>query len=139
PQLVFHGAFEKMAKIKKGRHSVDGNKNFYGRMDQMPEIVAGVKGNAFQFSKDYDQLYITNDLIPNMEWTDPFSLSIWLNTNKRKKGFSQTLVANSGGKNDLWRGWEYYLDDQNKVNLRLINVSPSNLIHVRSVDSLVLN
>lgn len=139
PQLVFHGAFEKMTKIKKGRHSVDGKKDFFGGIDQMPEIVPGIKGNAFQFSKDHDHLHITNDLIPNIEWTDPFSLSIWMNTNKRKKGSSQTLVANAGWKNDLWRGWEYYMDDQNRINLRLINVAPSNLIHVRSVDSLQLN
>ena len=139
PQLVFHGAFEKMAKIKKGRHSVDGIKDFYGNVDQIPEIVNGIKGNAFKFSKDYDHLHITNKLIPNLEWTDPFSFSLWVNTNKRKEGFSQTLIANSGGKNELWRGWEAYLDDQNKLNLRMINVSPSNLIHIRSVDSLQLN
>jgi hypothetical protein len=139
PELVFHGAFEKMAKIKKGRHSVDGNIGFYGRVDQMPEIVPGVKGNAFQFSKDHDHLHVTDEIIPSLEWTDPFSLSIWMSTDKRKKGSSQTLMANAGGKNHLWRGWEYYLDDQNRVNLRLINVAPSNLIHVRSVDSLQLN
>jgi hypothetical protein len=139
PQWIFHGAFEKMAKIEKGRHSVDGQKDFYGGADQMPEMVEGIKGNAFQFSKDYDHLYITNKLIPNLEWTDPFSFSIWMNTQKRKEGSSQTLIANSGGKNDLWRGWESYLDDQNRLNLRLINVTPSNLIHVRSVDSLAVN
>ena len=139
PQLLFHGAFEKMAKIQKGRHSVDGKKDFFGRDDQMPEIVEGIKGNAFQFSKDYDHLHVTTKLIPNLEWTDPFSFSIWLNTDKRKEDSSQTLIANSGGKNDLWRGWESYLDDQNRLNVRLINVTPSNLIHVRSVDSLALN
>ena len=36
----------------------------------------------------------------------------------------------------MWRGWELYLDDQNRVNLRLINVLPTNLIHVRSIDSI---
>jgi hypothetical protein len=139
PELVFQGAFEKIAKIKKGKHSVDGKKDFYGGADQMPEIVKGIKGNAFQFSKDYDHLKVTNKLIPNLEWTQPYSLSIWINTSKLKEGSTQTLIANSGGKNDLWRGWEYYLDDHNKVNLRLINVTPSNLIHVRSIDSLSLN
>ena len=139
PELIFHSGFEQMGEIKKRRHSVDGKRDFYGKIDQMPEIVTGIKGNAFKFSKDHDQLYITNKLIPNLEWTDPFSFSIWLNTSKRKEGSSQSLIANSGGKNDLWRGWECYLDDQNKVNLRLINVAPSNLIHVRSVDSLQLN
>ena len=33
-------------------------------------------------------------------------------------------------------GWELYLDDQNRINLRLINVLPTNLIHVRSMDSI---
>ena len=138
-QLIFHGAFEEMAKTKKRRHSVDGKEDFYGKVDQMPEIVQGIKGNAFKFSKDYDHLHIKNKLVPNLEWTTPFSLSLWMNTDKRKEGSTQTLIANSGGKNDMWRGWECYLDDQNKLNLRLINVAPSNLIHIRSLDSLPLN
>jgi hypothetical protein len=136
---TFHAPFEKIADIPKNRHSVDGQKEFYGGADQKPKIVQGIKGNAFEFSQDYDHLHITNKLIPNLEWTDPFSISMWINTNKRKKESSQTLIANSGGKNELWRGWEYYLDDQNRINLRLINVSPSNLIHVRSVDSIPIH
>lgn len=139
PNLLFHGKFEKISQINKRRHSVDGKKDFYGRSDQTPEVVEGIKGNAFEFSKDHDQLYITNKLIPKMEWTEPFSLSLWLNTSKRKQESTQTLVANSGGKNDLWRGWECYLDDQNRVNIRLINVTPSNLIHVRTEDSIKTN
>lgn len=139
PNLLFHGKFEKISQINKRRHSVDGKKDFYGRSDQTPEVVEGIKGNAFKFSKDHDQLYITNKLIPKMEWTEPFSLSLWLNTSKRKQESTQTLVANSGGKNDLWRGWECYLDDQNRVNIRLINVTPSNLIHVRTEDSIKTN
>ncbi|MEK9608274.1 MAG: DUF1549 domain-containing protein, partial [Flavobacteriaceae bacterium] len=139
PNLLFHGKFEKITQISKRRHSVDGKKDFYGGSDQTPEVVEGIKGNAFKFSKDHDQLYITNKLIPKMEWTEPFSLSLWLNTSKRKQESTQTLVANSGGKNDLWRGWECYLDDQNRVNIRLINVTPSNLIHVRTVDSIKTN
>lgn len=139
PNLLFHGKFEKISQISKSRHSVDGKKDFYGRSDQTPEVVEGIKGNAFKFSKDHDQLYITNKLIPKMEWTEPFSLSLWLNTSKRKQESTQILIANSGGKNDLWRGWECYLDDQNRVNIRLINVTPSNLIHVRTVDSIKTN
>ena len=139
PQLVFHGAFEKISEIGKKKHSVDGNKDFYGRKEQTPKIVKGIVGNAFDFSLDHDHVHVTNKLIPQLEWTESFSLSIWLNTTKRKKGSSQTLIANSGGKNELWRGWEYYLDDQNRINLRLINVTPSNLIHVRSVDSIQRN
>ena len=47
PELVFHSGFEQMGEIKKRRHSVDGKRDFYGKIDQMPEIVTGIKGNAF--------------------------------------------------------------------------------------------
>ena len=66
PELVFHSGFEQMGEIEKRRHSVDGKRDFYGKIDQMPEIVSGIKGNAFKFSKDHDQLYITNKLIHNL-------------------------------------------------------------------------
>ena len=39
PQLVFHGAFEKMAKIKKEDTAWTVKKDFFGGIDQMPEIV----------------------------------------------------------------------------------------------------
>ena len=59
-----------------------------------------------------------------------------LNTIKRKKGSTQNLISNSGGKNDLWRGWELYLDDQNRVNLRLINVSSANICLASEADKI---
>ena len=119
---------------------IDGIEDFNGSKQAIaPNIVKGIKGKSFDFNHDYDHLLIDNSLIPNLQWTDPFSLSVWINTSKRKKGSTQTLISNSGGKNDLWRGWELYLDDQNRINLRLINVLPTNLIHVRSMDSISRN
>ena len=137
---IIQAPFDKLTKYKIGKRNkikIDGIENFMGSKQAIaPNIVKGIKGNSFEFSHDYDHLSVNNSLIPNLQWTDPFSFSIWINTVKRKKGSTQNLISNSGGKNDLWRGWELYLDDQNRVNLRLINVLPTNLIHVRSIDSI---
>ena len=137
---LVYSPFEKVSKYKIGnreRIEIDGIKDFTGSKQAIaPNIVEGINGNSFEFSNDYDHLSVKNSLIPNLQWTDAFSFSVWINTSKRKKGSTQTLISNSGGKNDLWRGWELYLDDQNRINLRLINILPSNLIHVRSTDSI---
>ena len=45
---------------------------------------------------------------------------------------TQHVLGTSGQKNDFWRGWDIYLDNENHINMRLINVLPSNLIHVKS-------
>ena len=140
---IVYAPFEKVFKYKLGKREkikIDGIEDFNGSKQAIaPKIVKGIKGKSFEFNHDYDHLLIDNSLIPNLQWTDPFSLSVWINTSKRKKGSTQTLISNSGGKNDLWRGWELYLDDQNRINLRLINVLPTNLIHVRSMDSISRN
>ena len=41
-------------------------------------------------------------------------------------------VLGTSQKNDFWRGWDIYLDNENYINMRLINVLPTNLIHVKS-------
>ena len=43
-------------------------------------------------------------------------------------------MGTTGQKNDFWRGWDIYLDNQNFINMRLINVLPTNLIHVKSTE-----
>ena len=45
---------------------------------------------------------------------------------------TQHVLGTSGQKNDFWRGWDIYLDNENYINMRLINVLPTNLIHVKS-------
>lgn len=139
--LYLYAPFDQITQNKnaeKNKIKIDGIKDLSGGV-VMPKIVKGIKGNAFEFSHDYDNLKVSNKLIPNLQWTDPFSFSIWVNTNKRKKGNTQSLIANKGSKNELWRGWEFYLDDENRINLRMINVLPTNLIHVRTKDTISLD
>ena len=81
----------------------------------------------------------SNKEIPSFEWTDQFSAAIWINTEQQKENARQYILGTTGGKNNWWRGWDFYLDDQNHLNFRLVNMSPGNMIHVRSKESIKIN
>ena len=135
-KLIAHFPFEKTGK--KPKIYIDGNSNIKAAAEA-PEVVEGVSGNALKFKHDHDQLIIKETLIPNLEWNDAFAASIWINTSQKKPNFTQTILGSAGGKNELWRGWDLYLDQNNFLNLRLINVMPSNMIHIQSEDSIRVN
>lgn len=107
--------------------------------NQSLEITDGVLGNAFYFGNQNNSDVIYLESIPNFEWTEPFSAAIWINTEKRKKDFTQTIMGTTGGKNNYWRGWDMKLDDDNRINFRLISSLPGNQIHVKTPDSLKIN
>jgi hypothetical protein len=108
------------------------------KSSQAPKLVKGVKGNALEFESDFDRISINKE-IPNFEWTDEFSISIWAQTKQKKENARQFLLGTTGGKNNWWRGWDFYLDDENHLNIRLINMAPGNMIHIRSKESVNLN
>lgn len=128
--LLAHYSLENLQsqKNKKG-FWVDGNKNVTTR--NAPKIVEGIYGNAFEFHEDYDKIYVKNE-IPQFEWTDAFSAMAWINTQQQDPKFRQFIAGTTGGKNNWWRGWDFYLDGKNRLNLRLINMAPGNMIHVQS-------
>ena len=129
-----HYPLDKISKEKKGFIA---DNNFKSTSRESPKLVPGIKGNAFEFTGEYDDLNLHN--IPNFEWTDAFSASLWMNTTKRTNGKTQTLLGTSGDKNNFWRGWDFYLDSLNYLNARLIHSLPHNYIHVRSKDSIKTN
>ena len=134
-----HYPFDNISKVKTNKDSyfiADNNKNV--KSIQSPKIVAGIIGNAVELNNDFDRLSISNE-IPNFEWTDPFSISIWAKTVQKEEGSRQFILGNTGGKNNWWRGWDFYLDDKNHLNLRFINIAPGNMIHIRSVNSIKTN
>lgn len=102
-----------------------------------PKIEKGIDGNAFKLETGTDFIFLQS--VPNFEWTDPFSASIWINTEKRKKGFGQTIMGTTGDKNNYYRGWDLFLDDQNYINFRLVSALPGNLVHIKSSDSILKN
>lgn len=111
---------------------LDDNKYCYS--PGTPQLVEGKVGKGLKFSGEYDELYITN--FPNLEWTEAFSGGMWMNTTKKVKDKTQTLMGTSGQKNNFWRGWDIYLDQSNRLNFRFIHSLPHNYIHIVSQDSL---
>ncbi|MDP4680252.1 MAG: DUF1553 domain-containing protein, partial [Cyclobacteriaceae bacterium] len=54
-------------------------------------------------------------------------------------GKTQVIIGNAGVKNNLWRGWDFYLDSTNNVAVRLISSLPHNYVHVKSKSAVALN
>ena len=147
--LIGYYPFEKIYPVKTKKNSqyivseksstkpdyfiLDENRNVKAK--QSPKLVKGISGNALEFSGDYDRVRIEKE-IPSFEWTDPFSISMWAQTYQKKDNSRQFLLGTTGGKNNWWRGWDFYLDDENYVNLRLINIAPGNMIHIRSKENI---
>ncbi|MDH3709020.1 MAG: DUF1553 domain-containing protein [Cyclobacteriaceae bacterium] len=102
-----------------------------------PQLVPGKVGQSLHFTGEYDELYIHD--VPNFEWTQAFSGGLWVNTTKRDSLKTQTLMGTAGEKNNFWRGWDFFLDSQNRLNFRLIHSLPHNYIHVSTLDSVKLS
>ena len=128
---IGHYPMDKVSNV--GRKILIDNNNS-STANKAPKVVQGKINNALEFTGEYDEVYINN--IQNFEYTDAFSVSLWLNTTKKQAGRTQTLLGTSGVKNNFWRGWDFYLDSLNYLNARLIHSLPHNYIHIKSKDSI---
>ncbi len=130
--LIGHYPFDLIRKSPNSNNSkkyiIDNN--LLSTSESNAEVVEGIKNKALKFSTDID--YLNLDKVPNFETNDSFSGSFWINTDDIDPEKTQHVLGTSGQKNDFWRGWDIYLDNQNYINMRLINVLPTNLIHVKS-------
>ncbi|MDH3648374.1 MAG: DUF1553 domain-containing protein [Saprospiraceae bacterium] len=113
---------------------IDGNQKCTSNGD--PKLVPGKVGQALEFDHEYDELYLADLGVMDVE--KPLSIGIWIHTRKKMEGKTQVLIGNAGEKNTGWRGWDFYLDQDNRLNLRLIRSLPHNLLHVRAQDSVPL-
>ncbi|MCA6074744.1 DUF1553 domain-containing protein [Fulvivirga sedimenti] len=112
---------------------MDRNPNVYA---QGPvELIDGVNGKAVLFNNQDARLYINN--FGQFEAFEPFTVSAWVRADK-ETGKTKVIIGNAGEKNNLWRGWDVYLDSTNHLSFRLINTLPHNMIHVRSADTIKL-
>ncbi len=112
---------------------VDHNKK--GFATEGLDLVDGHSGKAFLFDDEYDEFYIKN--VGAIEWTEAYSLSLWINTSKKDSSKTQVLLGTAGDKNNFWRGWDFYLDGQNRLNARLIHSLPHNYIHSLAIDQAI--
>ncbi|MEO0899509.1 MAG: DUF1553 domain-containing protein [Bacteroidota bacterium] len=114
---------------------IDGNKKYTSRGKLYK--AKGKVGSAVELKGEYDDFFLNN--WPTLEAYDQATIMMWMNTQKRDSGKTQTLIGTTGEKNNFWRGWEMYLDDENYLNVRLVHSLPHNYIHCKTKDSLPIN
>ena len=139
PGFVTHVSFDKRTASldKKGKTNkvyFDNNENYF-TLGQ-GKLADGKYGKALVFENDYSSLYLANE--GQFEMTDEFSISLWINSEnvedvRADSTRTQTIIGNSGEKNNFWRGWDMYLDEENYLNARLISTYPHDYLHVRSL------
>ncbi|MDA0194974.1 MAG: DUF1553 domain-containing protein [Bacteroidetes bacterium] len=98
--------------------------------------VAGISGEGRRFNHQDD--LITINKFGQFELFEPFSVSVWVNP-EEETGKTKVIIGNAGQKNNLWRGWDFYLDSTSQVAVRLISSLPHNYIHVKSGKAVPLN
>jgi hypothetical protein len=101
------------------------------------QLAAGKKGSAVVFVDEFDEVIVENT--GTYEMNNPFSGAMWINTSKKEKGKTQTLIGNSDDKNRNWRGWDFFLNEQNQLSLRLIHSLPSNMVQVTTKNAININ
>ena len=117
--------------VQRGKEQWIDGKSFAKGNDPI-ELVPGVKRKAIRFDGDYEIISLEKE--GNFEFTESFSVSLWVNPDGKRP--TQVLAGNAGNKNNFWRGWDFYLDEHNRLNLRLIHALPHNYLHIRTTDSI---
>ena len=96
-----------------------------------PIFISGVNKKAVEINGEHG--FLTLKKIDIYDVGDAFSVSVWIRPKSRKdKKNTRTLLGNTGNKNQYWRGWDLFLDGQNRLSSRLVHNLPDNLLHVRS-------
>lgn len=127
PRPDVHLPVERMAK----GHRID---DLAWATDELELTEDPIRGTVANFDEGFDDLYF--DVGPGAFGShQPFSTSLWFQTRQRDSLKTQTLLGTSGQKNNAWKGMDLYLDEANRLNVRLIRTLPDDMIHLRSVDS----
>ncbi len=128
-----HVRFEKVSQLEEDNY-LDDQQNLaaQGKLD----FIEGINDKAISFDSQYDKVFI-NDF-GDFNSHEPFAISVWVNLQK-ETGKTKVIVGNAGEKNNLWRGWDFYLDSTNHLSFRLIHSLPHNMIHVKSKESVQLD
>ncbi len=91
-----------------------------------PEVVKGRIGSALRTRDHYDMIFL-KDVISS-ELNQPFSVGSWIKT--EKIGENQTIIGNAGDLQNAWRGWELFLDKQNRLSFIMISYWPHNYLQI---------
>jgi len=98
-----------------------------------PSIVAGRIGNALQQKLEYDLVFLREG--GQFELNEPYSAGAWIRV--AKDGENQTIMGISGDlTNSAWRGWDFFLDRENRPSIRLIGYWPHNYMQITAESSI---
>ncbi|MFT7035683.1 MAG: cytochrome c553 [Cyclobacteriaceae bacterium] len=129
---ILHHSFEKLTK--------SGSTEFFddrpNTIQENTDTISGISGLGRYFNHQTDKVVINK--FGQFELTDPFSVSVWVKP-EIVAGKTQVIIGNAGVKNNMWRGWDFYLDSTNNVAVRLISSLPHNYIHLKSKKAVKLN
>lgn len=100
-----------------------------------PELVDGPMGKALRFDKEYDLVFLRED--GTFEVNEPFSAGAWIRS--EKDGENRSILGISGELGSAWKGWDFFLDEESRLNLRLIGFWPQNYLQVTTQVSLPKN
>ncbi|MEO1497855.1 MAG: DUF1553 domain-containing protein [Planctomycetota bacterium] len=138
-----HVAFEKMADQplaaennadgtpEEPTQSVDGLVFVTAKAPE--SFVDGVVGRAARIDGDYGYLELADTGL--IDVADPLSLCVWVRPEPQPESATKSarvLAGTAGDKNQLWRGWEFYLDTDERLALSLISTMPSEKILVKT-------
>jgi hypothetical protein len=128
PRPDVHLPIERMAK----GHRID---DLAWATDNLELTEDPTRGTVAAFNEGFDDLYFDAGA-GAFATHEPFSASLWFQTHQRDSLKTQTLLGTAGAKNAAWRGMDLYLDEENRLNVRLTRTQPDDLIHLRSKDSI---
>ena len=137
--LAGYYPFDRVRKSKnKGGKDIliiDENKNVTSPGN--PVLAEGKIGKALLFESEYNEVYL--DKVGIFETTDAFTAAAWIHANSSENGKTQVIMGNAGGKNNFWRGWDFFLDSLNRLSARLIHSLPHNYLQVTSEQPVTVN
>ena len=110
----------------------DGNQNAYS--NGTPELTEGKKGNALSLGIDFNEVYLKK--VGLFELHEQYSGMMWASTSQNDSLKTQALMGTAGEKNNFWRGWDFFLDENNHLSFRLIHSLPHNYIQVTTEDEI---
>jgi len=87
-----------------------------------PDVVPGRVGNALRLNDEYDLVFLREG--GKFELNEAYSAGAWIRT--EKDGENQTVLGIAGELGNAWKGWDLFLDQDNRLSMRMIGFWPHN-------------
>lgn len=96
------------------------------------EYVPGVADKAARIEGEYGYLELKETGL--IDVADPISAALWVfpEPSETTRGKTRVLLGNGGNKNEMWRGWEFYLDTEGRLALSLTHSRPAERVLIRT-------